>query len=161
MASISAAGSSYLSPLQQLQKELQSEVNAGKISSADQDALTSALTDIDSSLHVCLSASDRLPGLRRRQTSVRGVSATYRALFQNGRMVAPCSHANPFWSWISKRSPSTELELLHDIVPSLAKRHCIVEAEGSKRRLPDQTHAYRTSDDFAVVILQAAGWAGC
>jgi len=50
MTSISAAGSGYLPPLQQLQKELQSEVTAGKISSVDQDALTSALRDIDSSL---------------------------------------------------------------------------------------------------------------
>jgi hypothetical protein len=51
MTSISAAASSsYLSPLQQLQKELQSEVTAGKITSADQDALSAALTDIDASL---------------------------------------------------------------------------------------------------------------
>src|SRR5260370_12724915 len=51
MTSISAAASSsYLSPLQQLQKELQSEVTSGKISSTDATALSSALTDIDSSL---------------------------------------------------------------------------------------------------------------
>ena len=51
MTSISAAASSsYLSPLQQLQKELQSEVTSGKITSADQDALSAALTDIDASL---------------------------------------------------------------------------------------------------------------
>ncbi len=51
MTSISAAASSsYLSPLQQLQKELQAELTAGKISSADQDALSAALTDIDTSL---------------------------------------------------------------------------------------------------------------
>ena len=35
-----ASSSSYLTPLQQLQKELQSEVSAGKISSADQSALS-------------------------------------------------------------------------------------------------------------------------
>ena len=51
MTSISAAASSgYLSPLQQLQKELQSEVSSGKINSTDQDALSAALTDIDASL---------------------------------------------------------------------------------------------------------------
>jgi hypothetical protein len=47
MTSISAAASSsYLSPLQQLQKELQSEVTAGKITSSDQDVVR-RLTDID------------------------------------------------------------------------------------------------------------------
>jgi hypothetical protein len=51
MTSISAASSStYLSPLQKLQDELQSELNSGAIGSSDQDALSSALTDIDSSL---------------------------------------------------------------------------------------------------------------
>ena len=51
MTSISAASSSaYPSPLQKLQDELQSEVSSGAISSSDQDALSSALTDIDSSL---------------------------------------------------------------------------------------------------------------
>lgn len=51
MTSISApSSSSYLSPLQQLQKELQAELTAGKITSADQDALSAALTDIDTSL---------------------------------------------------------------------------------------------------------------
>jgi hypothetical protein len=51
MTSISAASAStYQSPLQRLQDELQSEVTSGTISSADQDALSSALTDIDSSL---------------------------------------------------------------------------------------------------------------
>lgn len=37
-------------PLQKLQQELQAELSSGKISSGDQDALSSALTDIDSSL---------------------------------------------------------------------------------------------------------------
>ena len=51
MTSISAtSGSSYQSPLQQLQAELQSEVNSGAVSSSDQSALSSALTDINSSL---------------------------------------------------------------------------------------------------------------
>jgi hypothetical protein len=64
MTSISAASSSsYLSPLQQLQKELQSEVSAGKISSSDQDALSSALTDIDTALQSSR-ASDASSGTR-------------------------------------------------------------------------------------------------
>ena len=51
MTSISAAsGSTYQSPLQLLQAELQSEVNSGAVSSSDQSALSSALTDINSSL---------------------------------------------------------------------------------------------------------------
>jgi hypothetical protein len=51
MTSISAAsGSNYQSPLQKLQDELQSEVNSGAISSSDQSALSSALTDINASL---------------------------------------------------------------------------------------------------------------
>jgi hypothetical protein len=44
------SGSSYLSPLQKLQDELQAEVNSGAISSSDQNALSSALTDISSAL---------------------------------------------------------------------------------------------------------------
>lgn len=51
MTSIAVASSNnYLTPLQQLQAELQSEVNSGAISSSDQTALSSALTDINSSL---------------------------------------------------------------------------------------------------------------
>ena len=48
MTSISAASAqSYQSPLQKLQDELLSEVKSGAIKSSDQDALASALTDID------------------------------------------------------------------------------------------------------------------
>jgi hypothetical protein len=51
MTSISAASIGHFqSPLQRLQDELQSEVKSGTISSSDQDALASALTDIDSAL---------------------------------------------------------------------------------------------------------------
>jgi hypothetical protein len=51
MTSISAtSNSSYLSPLQKLQDQLQAEVSSGAISSSDQSALSSALTDINSSL---------------------------------------------------------------------------------------------------------------
>lgn len=51
MTSISAAGgSSYQSPLQKLQQELQAELTSGKISSGDQDALSTALDSIDQSM---------------------------------------------------------------------------------------------------------------
>jgi hypothetical protein len=51
MTSISAAAiNSYQSPLQKLQDELLSEVNSGAISSSDKDALSAALTDIDSAM---------------------------------------------------------------------------------------------------------------
>lgn len=53
MTSISALSSSqyqYPSPLDRLQNELTSEVSAGTISSSDQDALSGALNDIDTSL---------------------------------------------------------------------------------------------------------------
>jgi hypothetical protein len=64
MTSISAASiNSYQSPLQRLQDELQSEVNSGAISSSDQDALASALTDIDSSIQADR-ASDKANGTR-------------------------------------------------------------------------------------------------
>jgi hypothetical protein len=64
MTAISAAsGSSYQSPLQRLQDELQSEVNSGAISSSDQDALSSALTDVDASMQAG-SASDQTSGTR-------------------------------------------------------------------------------------------------
>src|ERR1700712_2341284 len=64
MTSISAAaGQSYQSPLQKLQSELLSEVNSGAVSTSDQDALSSALTDIDSSLQSSR-ASDQANGTR-------------------------------------------------------------------------------------------------
>jgi hypothetical protein len=51
MTSISAASANtYQSPLQRLQDELQSEVTSGAIGASDQGALSSALSDIDSSL---------------------------------------------------------------------------------------------------------------
>jgi hypothetical protein len=64
MTSISAiSSSSYQSPLQKLQAELQAEINSGTIGSSDQDALSSALTDIDSSLQSSR-ASDSTGGTR-------------------------------------------------------------------------------------------------
>jgi hypothetical protein len=68
MTSISATSSSaYLTPLQKLQNELQTEVSSGAIGSSDQDALSSALKDIDSSLQSSRSsdqsgASQSAPG---------------------------------------------------------------------------------------------------
>src|ERR1700704_6488687 len=62
MTSISAASSSaYLSPLQKLQDELQAELKSGAISSGDQGALSSALTDINSSVQTS-PASDQAGG---------------------------------------------------------------------------------------------------
>ncbi|MFB9262145.1 hypothetical protein ACFFWD_02975 [Bradyrhizobium erythrophlei] len=64
MTSTSAASANtYQSPLQRLQDELLSEVSAGTISSSDQDALSSALTDIDSALQASR-ASDEASGTR-------------------------------------------------------------------------------------------------
>ena len=64
MTSISAASvQSYQSPLQKLQNELLSEVKSGAISSADQDALSAALTDIDSAMQASR-ASDQASGTR-------------------------------------------------------------------------------------------------
>jgi hypothetical protein len=64
MTSISAASAqSYQSPLQKLQDELLSEVSSGVISSSDKDALSSALTDIDSAMQSSR-ASDQASGTR-------------------------------------------------------------------------------------------------
>ena len=64
MTSITAISSSnYQSPLQKLQDELQAEIDSGTIGSSDQDALSSALTDIDSSLQSSR-ASDSAGGTR-------------------------------------------------------------------------------------------------
>src|SRR5215475_270988 len=65
MTSISAASinSFHQSPLQRLQDELQSEVKSGAISSSDQDALATALTDIDTAIQAGR-ASDEAGGTR-------------------------------------------------------------------------------------------------
>ena len=64
MTSISAiSANTYQSPLQRLQDELQSEVSAGTISSSDQTALSSALTDIDTAIQASR-ASDQSNGTR-------------------------------------------------------------------------------------------------
>jgi hypothetical protein len=64
MTSISAASAqTYQSPLQKLQDELLSEVKSGAIKSSDQDALASALTDIDSAMQANR-ASDQASGTR-------------------------------------------------------------------------------------------------
>ena len=64
MTSISAASAqTYQSPLQKLQDELLSEVKSGAIKSSDQDALASALTDINSAMQASR-ASDQASGTR-------------------------------------------------------------------------------------------------
>ena len=64
MTSISAASAqSYQSPLQKLQDELLSEVKSGAIKSSDQDALASALTDIDSAIQASR-VTDQASGTR-------------------------------------------------------------------------------------------------
>ena len=64
MTPISAASTNtYQSPLQKLQDELLSEVNSGAVSSSDQDALSAALTDIDSSVQASRT-SDQASGTR-------------------------------------------------------------------------------------------------
>ena len=64
MTSISAASAqTYQSPLQKLQDALLSEVKSGAIKSSDQDALASALTDIDSAMQSSR-ASDQASGTR-------------------------------------------------------------------------------------------------
>lgn len=60
MTSISAASiNTYQSPLQKLQDELLSEVNSGAISSSDKDALSAALTDIDSAMQASRASGTR------------------------------------------------------------------------------------------------------
>lgn len=64
MTSISAVSTNtYQSPLQKLQDELQSEVNSGAINSSDKDALSAALTDIDTAMQASR-ASDQASGTR-------------------------------------------------------------------------------------------------
>ena len=64
MTSISAASArTYQSPLQKLQDELLSEVKSGAIKSSDQDALASALSDIDSAMQASRT-SDQASGTR-------------------------------------------------------------------------------------------------
>jgi len=64
MTSISAASAQTCqSPLQKLQDALLSEVKSGAIKSSDQDALASALTDIDSAMQASR-ASDQASGTR-------------------------------------------------------------------------------------------------
>jgi len=71
MTSISATSSSaYLSPLQKLQDELQAELKSGAIGSSDQGALSSALTDINSSLQTSR-ASDQAGGTKPSPDSLK------------------------------------------------------------------------------------------
>lgn len=61
MTSISSVGFQHQSPLTILQNELTSEVSNGTISSSDQSALNSALTDINTALQSDASSSPPSP----------------------------------------------------------------------------------------------------
>jgi hypothetical protein len=61
MSSISSVGFQNQSPLTILQNELASEVSSGPISSSDQSALSSALSDINSALQSDSSSSPPSP----------------------------------------------------------------------------------------------------
>ena len=64
MTSISAASAqTYQSPLQKLQDELLSEVKSGAVKSSDKDALSAALSDIDSAMRASRT-SDQASGTR-------------------------------------------------------------------------------------------------
>ncbi|MCK1387876.1 hypothetical protein [Bradyrhizobium sp. 21] len=71
MTSISAASAgNHQSPLQRLQQQLQSEVSAGTVSSSDQSALSTALTDIDKALQQSRS-SDQSSGARPSKDDIK------------------------------------------------------------------------------------------
>jgi hypothetical protein len=71
MTSISAASAGHhQSPLQRLQQELQSEASAGTVSSSDQSALSTALTDIDTALQQSRS-SDQSSGTRPSKDDIK------------------------------------------------------------------------------------------
>jgi hypothetical protein len=61
MTSISSVGFQHQSPLTKLQNELTSEVSSGSISSSDQSALNSALSDINNALQSDASSSPPSP----------------------------------------------------------------------------------------------------
>lgn len=65
-----SANASYQSPLQKLEAELQTEVSNGTISSSDQSALSSALTDIDSAIKASQS-SDASGGTKLSPTDMQ------------------------------------------------------------------------------------------
>lgn len=69
ISSLSSA-TSYQSPLQKLEAELQTEVSNGTISSSDQSALSSALTDIDSAIKASQS-SDSASGTKLSPTDMQ------------------------------------------------------------------------------------------
>src|SRR6266478_2136205 len=55
----------------------------------------------------------------------------------------------------SERCPAAKLELLHPVELTLGKRHCIVKAQWTERRRPDQADTHRRADDIAAVVLQS------
>src|ERR1700743_1310047 len=64
--------------------------------------------------------------------------------------------SNTFWSWISKRSPAAKHELLHDVVLALRDRDCVIEAQRSERRLPDQADTDGGADHIGIIVYHSA-----
>src|SRR5262249_35431266 len=90
MTSISAASSqpAYQSPLERLQNELQSEVSAGTIGSNDQDALSSALDDIDQALQ-SQRQSDQASGTRPSRSEMKSkIDDLIAQEVQNGKLTS-------------------------------------------------------------------------
>src|SRR5438270_12775219 len=54
-----------------------------------------------------------------------------------------------------ERSASAKLELLHAVELTFRERDCIVEAQRSERRGPDQADTHRCTDDVDVVVHQS------
>lgn len=73
MTSMSVTGMQSFSPLSRLQNELASEVSAGTISSSDQSALSTALTDIDSALKSERTAGGQPPPRADMQSKINGL----------------------------------------------------------------------------------------
>jgi len=90
MTSIAPASSqpAYQSPLDRLQNELQSEVSAGTISSNDQDALSSALDDIDQALQ-SQRQSDQASGTRPSRSEMKSkIDDLIAQEVQNGKLTS-------------------------------------------------------------------------
>src|SRR5216684_401923 len=60
----------------------------------------------------------------------------------------------------SERCPAAKLELLHPVEWTLGKRNCIVEAQRTERRRPDQADTDRRANDIAAVVLQSQAGSG-
>jgi hypothetical protein len=89
MTSISSVGFQHQSPLATLQNELTSEVSSGTISSSDQSALSSALTDINSALQSDASSSPPSPS--DMESKIDGLIAQE---VQNGKLTSDQAKAD-------------------------------------------------------------------